>query len=122
MDGGTLLRQDVFKEIVALDKLMHNISIIWDEDEYRYDNLCAAWEGDCYENDVLELDDSMADIESKKISLTWPFFLTPNTYKTLGFPFIFGGYKISNRSTIDHVKALQLNYFIAVNTPKQDQR
>ncbi|CAL8113391.1 unnamed protein product [Orchesella dallaii] len=122
LDGGTLLRQDVFKEIQELDQLIHNITIVYDEDEFKYDSLCAAWEGDCYENDVMELGDSMAAIETKNISLTWPFFLTPNTYKTLGFPFIFGGYKISNRSTIDFVKALQLNYFIAVNTPKQDSR
>lgn len=101
---------------------MHNISIEWDDDTFRYETLCAGWDGECYENDILELNESMSDIEHGKIVMQWPLFLTQTTFKSLPLPFIFGGVKLGNLSKVEFVTALQLNYFLAVNTPKQDAR
>jgi len=124
VDGGTLLRKSVWDEILALDKVVHDVKFEWDEDEYNYDSLCARWEETCYENDVLELghDGMMEKIESGNISLTFPVMLNPDTFKTYAFPFFFGGTVVSNVSTVVSVPALQLNYFLAVNSPKQDRR
>jgi hypothetical protein len=121
-DDGSLLRPEVFSEIKELDDIVHNIEIEWDEDSYRYETLCANWEGECYENDVLELNETMGEIATGVSHITWPVFLTPNSFKSLAFPFIFGGVKIGNLTRIEFVKALQLNYFLAVDTSKQDAR
>lgn len=124
LDGGTLLRTSVWDEIRALDKVIHDLRFEWDEEELSYGVLCARWEDECYENDVLELGNNglMDKIEAGNISLTFPIMLDPETFKTYAFPFFFGGTKVSNVSTILSVKALQLNYFLGVNTPKQDRR
>jgi len=121
-DDGSLLRPEVFSEIKELDDLVHSIEIEWDEDKYTYASLCANWEGECYENDVIELNDTMTDIAKGTTHLTWPVFLTPESFKSLAFPFIFGGIKVGNLSRIEFVKALQLNYFLAVDSSKQDAR
>lgn len=105
-----------------LDRLVHNISIDWDDETFTYSSLCAGWEGECYENDIIELEESIDDIEAGKIVVQWPLFLTQSSFKSLPLPFIFGGVQLGNLSKVEFVKALQLNYFLAVNTKKQDQR
>jgi hypothetical protein len=124
VDGGTLLRTSVWDEILSLDKIVHDLRLEWDEEELSYETLCARWEDTCYENDVLELGHNglMDQIEAGNISLTFPVMLNPETLKTYAFPFFFGGTKVSNVSTVLSVPALQLNYFLAVNSPKQDRR
>jgi hypothetical protein len=109
---------------MELDRVIHGVNITWDDDPYNYGSICARWEEACFENDVLELGegDMMERIESGNISLTYPIMLNPDTFKTYAFPFYFGGTTISNVSTVQFVKALQLNYFVAVNSRKQDQR
>ena len=116
------MRSEVWKEINELDDLIHNVKIIHDEDEFKYDTLCARWEEDCYENDVLELGEIMDQIEAGNVSLTYPVMLNPITFKTYAFPFFFGGAVISNVSTVVSVKALQANYFVNVNSPKLELR
>ena len=117
-DGGTLLRSHVWNEIVELDKVVHNTSIVWDDEEKKYEDICAKWKGDCYENTVLELGEIMDDVERGNVSLTYPVMLNPNTFETYAFPFTFGGVKLTNVSTIISVQAIQLNYFLAVSYKK----
>jgi len=121
-DGGTLLRKDVWNEIMELNEIVHNVTIVFDEDSYNYDSLCANWEGECAENDILEIGELLDDVIAGKMPINYPIMFNPNTYKTYALPIFFGGVKLTDKATVSLVKALQLNYFIAVNSDKQDRR
>lgn len=122
-DGGSLLRTQVWQEIAVLDEVVRNISIKWEEGEYTYRNLCAiALPGDCWANDVLELGGFMEDIEARNINLTYPVWLSMETFKPIPFALFFGGFNLTEAFTIDSVEAVSLNYFLDVSEEWMIQR
>ncbi|XP_064118928.1 patched domain-containing protein 3-like isoform X2 [Macrobrachium nipponense] len=121
-DGGTLLRQNVWDEIMEVDRLVHTVEADLEElGGGRYEDLCAIWDGRCYENTILGLNDSMSDIEIGNFSLTYPLMISPKTFDTYVFPLFFGGVELSNSSTITSAKALSITYWLKSNHKKEDQ-
>ena len=111
-DGESLLRSEVWREIVFLDQIVKNVSINWENVEYTYLQLCALnLEGLCWNNEILELGNYMEIIENQNVSLTYPIWYSPNL-KTYTFPWFFGGIQLSNYSTIEKVSAISLAYFL----------
>ena len=49
-----------------------------------YTDLCATYNGYCYENEILRLATLMPDIELRKTNLTYPIFFDPNTFQVSG--------------------------------------
>lgn len=112
-DGGSVLRSKVWREINFLDEVVRNVSIVWDEAEYTYRNICAvALNGYCWSNEILELGAFMEDIETGNLNLTYPIWLSPDTFKAFTFPMFFGGFKLSDVNTIESIDAVSLTYFI----------
>jgi len=123
-DGGSLLRSDVWREISALDALVHNISIDWEEAAgLRYADMCAvALHGYCWSNEVLELGAYIGQIEARQLNLTYPIWLSPDTFKAYTFPMFLGGFELSNINTIDSVSALSLTYFLDTSEEWMERR
>lgn len=121
-DEGTLLRDEVWKDIMEVDRLTHTVGVEYDDRFVRYEDLCGIWDGKCYENNILDLNDLMPDIEKGEYNLTYPLMLNPNTFEMYVFPLFFGGLEISNASTIESVKALSISYWLRTNTRKEDER
>lgn len=120
-DEGTLLRTEVWNDIMELDRLTHTVGVEYDDKFVRYEDLCGIWDSKCYENNILDLKDLMPEIEAGEYNLTYPLMLNPNTFEMYVFPLFFGGLEISNSSTIESVKALSISYWLRTNTRKEDE-
>ena len=51
-----------------------------------YSDLCATYNGYCYENEILRLATIMPDVEQGNITLTYPIFFDPNTFMVRIYP------------------------------------
>ena len=112
-DGETLLRTEVWREILFLNSLVQNISISWDGASYTYQQLCALSEtGECWDNEILQLGKFMRSIESQEMSLAYPIWFNPETFEPFTFPMFFGGIHLSEINTIEKVEAVSLAYFL----------
>lgn len=112
-DGGSLLRTSVWREIHFLDEIIQNVTIEWEGEDFNYQQLCAlTLDGYCWYNEILEIGSFMDRIEAQNVSLTYPIWLSPETFKGYTFPMYFGGIELSEINTIDKAAALSLTYFL----------
>lgn len=51
-----LLRTAVWKELRLLDDIIQNTTVEYDGEVFSYKEICARWEGECFTNDILNLD------------------------------------------------------------------
>lgn len=57
-----MLTADVFRELRELDEIIQNATVYYDEEYYTYKDICAKWNGECYTNDILNLDYIIKDV------------------------------------------------------------
>lgn len=57
-----LIRREVFEELRILDGMIQNATISYDDQTFTYKDVCAKWLGDCFENDILNLDQIMDEV------------------------------------------------------------
>lgn len=117
-DGGSILRSQVWRELSFLNDVVKNISIQWEETNLGYKDICAkALNGYCWGNEILELGAYIEDIESRELNLTYPIWLSPDTFKAYAFPMFFGGFHLTEDSTIEGIEAVSLFYFLDTTEP-----
>ena len=113
-DGGTLIRPDVFDEIVRLDALVSNVSISNGERNWTLDDLCARWEGECLGNHIVKLAPYVRAATAGNITLKYPLWFSDN-YEMFVFPASLGS-PVVNGEDIEEVPALQLLYWVSNHT------
>ena len=111
-DNGSMLRDELFREIVAVDEIVRNITFEWEGRNLSYAEVCATQAGYCWKNDVLSLAPSMPAIQSGEEFLTYPIWFDPWTFERITFPFFTGGIQLSEDHTIDSIYVVSLNYFL----------
>ncbi len=117
-DGGSILRSQVWRELSFLNDVVKNISIQWEETNLGYKDICAkALNGYCWGNEILELGAYIEEIESRELNLTYPIWLSPDTFKAYAFPMFFGGFHLTEDSTIEGIEAVSLFYFLDTTEP-----
>lgn len=61
-----MLRSEVWKELRQLDELVQNITVKLPTGEtFTYKEECARWEGQCFTNDILNLDHIIGEVSLK---------------------------------------------------------
>ncbi|XP_056636520.1 patched domain-containing protein 3 [Diorhabda sublineata] len=116
-----MLRVDVWKELRLLDGYIQNMTISYEDEYFTYQDICAKWLTDCFNNDILNLDYIMEDVEKKAINLTFPLMFNPVTWDAHAFPVFFGGTEVSEDGLIISVPSVQLVYFGNADTKKLDK-
>lgn len=120
-DGGSILRKSIFDQIVRLDESIKNFTISYDDELYRYSDLCAqASTGRCPDNDILDFKDRIQEIEEKKFFLEYPLWINRDVLKAYFFPAALGGVKIDSNSLVTSAKALNLMYFLDISVKRGD--
>uniref|UniRef100_A0A0A9X8T6 Patched domain-containing protein 3 n=3 Tax=Lygus hesperus TaxID=30085 RepID=A0A0A9X8T6_LYGHE len=121
--GDDLLSSDVWRELRLLDSVIRNASIVFGEEKERftYEEICARWQENCFENDILNLDKIMPEVEAGTLNLTFPIMINPETWDAHIFPVYFGG-PVVDDGIIISVPSLQLAYFVNADTKYQDAR
>lgn len=62
-DGDTnLIRPEVFRELRILDQIIQNTTVYEDGEEFKYADLCAKFQDECFNNDILSLDQIMDEV------------------------------------------------------------
>lgn len=79
---------------------------------YAFADLCATWQGRCWENEILGLGKYMEDIESGILPVTYPIWFDPETFYRYTFPFFTGGVTLTEDFTIKKLSKVALNYFL----------
>lgn len=46
----------------VLDGLIENATITYDDQTFTYKDICAKKDGDCFQNDILNLDEIMDEV------------------------------------------------------------
>lgn len=84
----------------------------------KYAQLCAQWNGYCYDNEILRMASLMPRIESQETKITYPIFFDPFTFETYTLPIFFGGIKLTpDEIHVEKVDAIGLSYFLDVSEP-----
>lgn len=123
-EGDDLLSVEVWHELKLLDEIIRNASIVFGEEQetFSYRDICAKWEGECFENDILNLDKIMDEVVTGELNLTFPIMINPVTWDAHIFPVYFGGPVVSDDGIILKVPSLQLAYFVNADSKYQDSR
>ena len=118
-DNGTLLRANHWSQISRINEIVMNTSIEYKGQVYAFADLCATWQGTCWENEILGLCKYMEDIESGILPITYPIWFDPETFYRYTFPFFTGGVTLTDDFTIEKLSKVALNYFLKSQT-KED--
>ncbi|XP_067123937.1 patched domain-containing protein 3-like [Centruroides vittatus] len=106
-DGGSILREFVFREIVTLDREIQNFFV--DEDDgWNYKDICAKNNGKCYENKILRIDNKLEALQNGTFRLKYPIGETSRNYDVLTL----GGVELNEEGYVLSVKAVKLFYFL----------
>jgi len=107
-----------------IDDLKHRVEINWkDEGRHNYSTLCGRWLDECFENKYLDLGQVMDRIENGSLQVSYPVMLNPETYFSHTIALWFGGITLTNDSfSVAGVKAIQLNYILAIENEADDER
>ncbi|XP_046965285.1 patched domain-containing protein 3 isoform X2 [Vanessa cardui] len=117
-----MLRTEIWKELRQLDEYVQNITVTMDNGEtFTYREECARWEGQCFANDILNLDKIIGEVERGELNLTFPIMFNPVTWEAHAFPVFFGGSKVVD-DIIESVPAVQLVWFIRTDNKLQEKR
>lgn len=118
-----MLTNAIWNELRLLDNVVKNVTIAYGENNrlYKYEDICARWIDECFENDILNLDVVMDQIESKQLNLTFPVMINPITWDAHTFP-VFFGRTVRYDDVIERVPSVQLMYFLTDDTNVDDEK
>ncbi|XP_072026560.1 patched domain-containing protein 3-like [Amphiura filiformis] len=105
------------EEVSRLHTTVMNVTIQLDDGYYRYEDLCLMWNGECHENDFVNLFDTRI---FENASLTYPLAMKSNGEIFLTGAFI-GGVTLSNDTdVIEKAEALVLTYNLRSDTEEEE--
>lgn len=121
-DGGSILRRSVWDDITALDSAIKNLTISWDDNVYKYEDICARQEFKCWNNDILDFNSKISEIAEKKYFLKYPIWINTETYKAYFFPAYLGGVQVDDNGLIEEARGINLMYFMDTTIKNGDVR
>jgi len=114
--GESILQEKVWNDFIKLDQLIQNVSIEHSGKWYKYSDLCSRWGPDCYENDILELGESMGAFQKGKLKFGYPAAFDPITYRVHSTGHFLTQVKLDESGTnVVSAKFILLNYFVVFN-------
>lgn len=134
-----MLRVEVWKELRYLDDLIHNMTVNYQNEYFTYNDICAKWFDECFQNDILNLEYIMEEVrpivqiiqnydliiflfqvETGERNLTFPLTLNTVTFDVHALPVFFGGTEVSEDGFVISVPSVQLVYFGNADNKKID--
>lgn len=119
-----MLTSEIWRELRLLDDIIQGMTISHGDPPqlFSYREICAKWMDECFQNNIINLDQIMEKVEKKQLNLLFPVMINPVTWEAHAFPAFFGGTVVNADSTIARVPSVQLMYFISDDTKQQDER
>ena len=57
-----MLRANIWTELRLLDGYIQNLTLRYEDEYFTYRDICAKWQNECFENDILNLDAIINDV------------------------------------------------------------
>ena len=111
-ENDSLLIDKVWQNFVDIDEVITNISVTYEDRQYRFEDLCAKFDSECIGNGILGLKEILPDVMNGTTKLTFPFMLNPKTFDSYVFPGLFGGIDVSDDGVMVSARAAQLAYML----------
>lgn len=111
-DGGTVLREGIFSELIELDRLIRSITINDGKTSANFSDVCAQRNGICFRNEILDLKDNITAIYEGKQIIKYPVDIDFKTFKFKFYAKSLGGVTTDDEGKIIHAKALRLYYYL----------
>ncbi|XP_023226009.1 patched domain-containing protein 3-like [Centruroides sculpturatus] len=105
----SILEETVIEEIIELDDIIRNVSVLWNNAFVRYEDLCCRTdENTCHENYALSLKGKTNYIKNRLYKIKYPFDKIEGKLIISGFEF--GGVTVDDENMLIDSKALRLYY------------
>ncbi|KAG9334354.1 hypothetical protein JZ751_008240, partial [Albula glossodonta] len=104
----SILTQDAFKEIIAVDEKIRNISVT-NNRRITFSNICAMENDQCTSNAILEIIEYNAD-KIVQTNLTYPQYVSNSKVYFLGSTV--GGVKLNRHNVVEQAQAIRLYYYL----------
>ncbi|XP_022093208.1 patched domain-containing protein 3-like [Acanthaster planci] len=122
-DGQNILTQAAMEAILNLHEQITNITIQYNNQEYKFTDLCVKCDGVCNENPILAVYYYNAS-NVPLTSLTFPLYTPAGTI----VPYFLGGglgevtFKSNSQDEVVSANAVRLSYFLRYQDDVEDQR
>ncbi|XP_064456461.1 patched domain-containing protein 3-like [Ornithodoros turicata] len=121
-DGSNLLRREIWDEIMLLDSIIKNMTVTWDDDVWKYEQICARDGPLCYPNDLLDFYPIIDEIENGSFKLEYPLRIDRARQKVYFTGALMGGIVHDGNGYIKSAKAMALFYFLDTSSRKANLR
>ncbi|XP_067131620.1 patched domain-containing protein 3-like [Centruroides vittatus] len=120
INGTSVLEESIIEDIIRLDEIIRNVTILWDNAFLRYEDLCCKTEKDtCYENFVLTLKGKTNDIKKGTYNIKYPADVTGD--QVILSALEFGGVTLGEENMIRDSNAIGLNYALDRTTKENKE-
>ena len=97
-------------------QVIYNVTVEHEGQKLDYTMLCALWNNQCFENEILHLSQFMPEIESQEMKVVYPVTYDPLSFYPYFLDLFFGGIQLnSDEVTVHSVEAIGLSYFLDVS-------
>ncbi|XP_013786810.2 patched domain-containing protein 1-like [Limulus polyphemus] len=121
-DGGTVLREHIYNQLLYMDAIIQNITITWDGNIYQYKDLCAKVGRSCYSNDMLDFKERIKDIENRTYLLKYPIMFNRVILKRYNMLASLGGVTVDESGHVEKALAYSLFYPLDIDVRHGDER
>lgn len=107
-DEETMLKEEIWKDVVALENAILEISVDFNEHHFTYEDLCARLNERCIQSPLSILGQHMPMIQNRSMWLQYPKSSLPNLYSSF-----WGGVELNEtEGLLLSAKAIALNFWL----------
>ncbi|XP_023229392.1 patched domain-containing protein 3-like [Centruroides sculpturatus] len=119
-NGTSVLEESIIEDVIKLDEIIQNVSILSYNSFRRFEDLCCKTDGNiCHENFVLTLKGKTNDIKKAKYNIKYPFAISQD--RLILSAFEFGGVTLNEKNMIRDSSAIRLFYGLDHTTKEKKQ-
>ncbi|XP_023225988.1 patched domain-containing protein 3-like [Centruroides sculpturatus] len=105
----SMLEETILEEVIKLDKIIRNVSFLWNNAFVRYEDICCKPDGiTCHENYVLSFKGKADDMKKGIHNVKYPVDKIRGNVVVSGFEL--GGVTINKENMVRDFKAIRLYY------------
>lgn len=121
-NGNNLLSRKVWDEIIMLDQIIKNMTVLWDDDIWTYEQICARNGRPCYPNDMLDFYPYIDQIENGTFKLEYPLRIDRTRQKVYFTGALMGGIETDSDGFIKSAEAMAMFYYLDTSSRKANLR
>ncbi|XP_008275922.1 patched domain-containing protein 3 [Stegastes partitus] len=106
---GNILTVESLQDILDIDFKIRSMVVQFDNQSFRYVDVCAKVIGSCTSNDILDMIDYNAN-NIDAVNLTFPWF--HSDFRSFPLYLSLGSVTINTESSVESAEAIQLHYYL----------